>query len=388
MAWADDDGVVASRRQPAAEVEMSRGRWALWLGPPIAVLAIGLVLSRFQPGAEAGGRSTAPPTGDCAVSPVATDAAGTVQTDVGSGAWWRLAEKLDEAGSMAGRELAVGRGGATGLALDLAVESTASGPVGGVVVVASDDGRRSTVRLVSAVAGCSWLVHQSQDVVRGAILDPSDGTVLGHLVERATRADLGTWRFGAPGALTKPVLVAPPLDAGDKTIWVTDLRLDQVGGSLAVQSCGEASCLTRIFDLQVPGAAIATLEGEQGALIGLAGGRLVTWSACPNLPCSILTWDIATGARRQVIDAAQAAAVTADGRWLVATLDASAGRTLRYELGTGAHWLVRGVAAGELVLRAGAGATSGLQLKADEVGTTLPGAIPHPFRPAAAEVIP
>jgi len=368
---------------------MSRRRWSLWLGPPIVVVAVGLILGRFQPGAEAGGRSTAPPAGACAASPVSTDAAGKVKKDAAAGSWWRIADKLDETGSMVGRQLAVGRDGATALTLDLAVESAASGPVGGVTVVASDDGRHSTVRLVSAVASCSWLVHESADVVRGAILDPNDGSVLAHLVERATRTDLGTWRFGAPGALTQPAQVAPALGGGPiGTIWATELRLDEAARSLAVQSCGERSCLTRIFDLRVSGVLLQKLEGEQGALVGFTGSRLVTWSACPNLPCPVESWDIATGARQVLVDAAQAAAVSADGRWLVATLDAQAGRTLRYDIATGAHRLVRGVAAGDLVLGTGAGSTSGLQLKADEVGITSTGAIPHSFRPAAAEVIP
>src|SRR6266542_3293015 len=152
---------------------MSRRHWSLWLGPPLVVLTVGLVLSRFQPAAEAGGRSTAPPAGACAGSPVSTDAAGRVRQDVGVGSWWRIADRLDESGSMAGRQLAVGRGGATGLTLDLAVESAASGPLGGGVVVASDDVRQSTIRFVSDAASCSWLVHQSADVVRAAILDPT-----------------------------------------------------------------------------------------------------------------------------------------------------------------------------------------------------------------------
>jgi hypothetical protein len=368
---------------------MSRRRWSLWLGPPVVVLAVGLILGRFQPGAEAGGRSTAPPAGACAASPVSTDPAGKVTKDTAAGSWWRIADRLDESGSMVGRQLAIGRGGATALTLDLAVESAASGPVGGVVVVASEDGRRSTIRLVSALAGCSWLVHQSADVVRGAILDPNDGSVLAHLVERATRNDLGTWRFGAPGALIKPTLVAPPLAAHPiGTIWATELRLDEAARSLAVQSCGEKSCLTRIFDLSVAGGPGRKLEGDQGGLVGFTGSRLVTWSACPNLPCPVVAWDIATGAQQVLVDAAQAATVSADGRWLVATLDAGAGRTLRYDIATGARWLVRGVAGGELVLGTGGAATSGLQVNADEVGVTSTGSIPHSFRPAAAEVIP
>jgi hypothetical protein len=368
---------------------MSRRRWSLWLGPPVVVLAIGLVLSRFQPGAEAGGMSTAPPAGACAASPVEIDAAGKVKQDVGPGSWWRIADRLDQSGTMVGRQLAVGRGGATGLLLDLDVESAASGPIGGLVVAVSDDGRHSTIRLVSTVAGCSWLVHESADVVRGAILDSTDGSVLAHVVERATRNDLGTWRFGAPGALAQPALVASALEVSPiGTIWSTELRLDAAATSLAVQSCGEKSCLTRIFDVRVPGAPVRQLDGEQGALVGFTGSRLVTWSACRNLPCSVEAWDVATGTSQVLVDAAQAAAVSPDGRWLVATLDSGAGRTLRLDLATGARWLVRGVAAGELVLGTGAAATSGVQLRPDEVGIASTGSIPHSFRPAAAEVIP
>jgi hypothetical protein len=373
---------------PAAEVEMSRRGWWPWLGPPVAALVIGLLLLRFQPGAEAGGKRTAPPTGACAASPVSTDDAGRVRPDAAVGTWWRIEERLDQSGSMAGRKLAVGRDGALGLTLDLDVESGASGPVGGVVVAVSDTGRKSTIRLVSAVAGCSWLVAERQDVVRGAILDPTDGSVLAHVLERSTREDLGTWRFGAPGALTEPVRVADPLrSVAGGVVWSTDLRLDAVGGALAVQSCGKAACVTRVFDLGT-GTQVGNVKGDQGALIGFAGGRLVTWTSCRNFPCAIVAWNVASGAHQQLVEAARAAAMSADGRWLIATIDADSGRTLRYDLASGNHWLVRGLAAGEHVLDVGAAASSGIQVRPEEVGITSNGAIPHSFRPAAAEVIP
>jgi hypothetical protein len=381
-------GSPPSAGHPAAEVEMSRRRWWPWLGPPLAVLVVGLLLLRFQPGAEAGGKRTAPPTGACAAAPLPTDGGGNVRQDAAVGTWWKIEDRLDQSGSMVGRQLDVGRAGARGLSLDLDVESSASGPVGGVVVAVSDTGRKSTIRLLSAVAGCSWPVDGSQDVVRGAILDPTDGAVLAHVLERATRADLGTWRFGASGALTEPIRVADPLPSvAGGVVWATDLRLDAGGTTLAVQSCGEATCVTRLFDLGAA-ALTGTVKGEQGALIGFAGDRLVTWSSCRNFPCAILAWNVATGAHQQLVDAAQAAAVSADGRWLIATLDADTGRTLRYDLATGNQRLVRGLAAGERVLGVGAAAASGLQVRPDEVGITSNGAIPHPFRPTAAEVIP
>ena len=369
---------------------MSGRRWSLWLGPPIALLAVALVLGRFQAGAEAGGRTTPPPTGACAASPISRDAAGRPNRVVGPGSWWKLTERLDADGAMAGRQLAVGRGGATTLMLDLAIETVASGPIGGVVVVATDDGRRSEIRLVSGSQACSWLIDQSEDIVRGAVLDPGDGSVLAHLVDRETRADLGTWRFGAPGALAQPALVATALPPGtvEGPVWTTDLRLDQAGRSLAVQSCTETGCLTRLFDLRVPGRDPAILTGAQGSLLGFAPGRLLTWAACFGFPCGIQSWDLASGTATTLLDRADAAAVTGDGRYVVASTDARAGHALRIELATGARALVKGIDAAEVLLPVGVAATSGIQVAADEIGVGTPGGNPRSFRPAAAEVIP
>jgi hypothetical protein len=390
--------VVASRRQPAAEVEMSGGRrWARWLGPPIVLGAVALVLSQLHAGAEAGGRTTPPPVGVCAASPLVTDAAGRPRRDAGPGSWWTLGERLDAHGAMAGRRLAVGRGGATTFALDLPVEAVASGPVGGVVVLAADVDQRSEIRLVSVGGACSWLVGSSGDVVRGAILDPRDGSVLAHLVSRAARDDVGTWRFGGAGeaALGPPTLVAPALDAGmlDGPAWVTDVRLDTTARLLAVQSCTDRGCLTRVFDLESSAAAPVVLRGAsagtaQGPMLGFANGKLLTWAACPGYPCAVQAWDLASGTSSIVLDRAEGAAVTRDGRFLLASTDSRAGRTLRLDLVTGRAVLVRGLRAGELLLASGVAATSGVQLGPDEVAVGAPGATPHSFRPVAAEVIP
>jgi hypothetical protein len=377
---------------------MSGGRhWVRWLGPPIVLGAVALVLSQLHAGAEAGGRTTPPPVGACAASPLATDTAGMPRGDVGPGSWWTLGERLDARGSMAGRRLAVGRGGATTFAIDLPVESVASGPVGGVVVLASDDEQRSEIRLVSVTDACSWRIGSSGDVVRGAILDPLDGSVLAHLVNRATRADLGTWRFADPStsAIDTPVLGAPALEAGllDGPAWITDLRLDSTARLLAVQSCTDTGCLTCILDLQSVAAAPVVLRGvaadtAQGPLLGFANGKLLTWAACPGYPCAVQAWDLATGTTSIVLERADGAAVTRDGRFLVASTDSRSGRTLRLDLITGKAVLVRGLHAGELLLASGVAATSGVQLGTDEVAVGAPGATPHSFRPVAAEVIP
>jgi hypothetical protein len=372
-------------------------RWARWLGPPIVLGAVALVLSQLHAGEAVGGRTTPPPVGACVASPLATDAAGKPRRDVGPGSWWTLADRLDARGVMAGRRLAVGQGGATTFGLDLPVESAASGPVGGVVVLATDGDRRSEIQLVSVSGACSWLVGSSGDVVRGAILDPLDGSVLAHLVSRATRADLGTWRFGGPGNATPdtPVLVAPPLADGvlNGPAWVTDLRLDTTARLLAIQSCTDTGCLSRVFDLQAPANAAfvlrgATTEAAQGPMLGFANGKLLTWAACQGYPCAVQAWDLATAASSVLIDRADGAAVTRDGRFLLASTDSRAGRTLRLDLVTGKAVLVRGVRAGEQLLSSGVAATSGVQLNADEVAVGAPGGAPRSFRPIAAEVIP
>ena len=369
---------------------MSRRRWSVWLGPPVVLLAVALVFSRFQAGAEAGGRTTPPPAGACAASPIATNAAGKPRREVGPGSWWTISDRLDDKGAMAGRQLAAGRGGATAVTLDLGIESAASGPIGGVVVVTNDDGRRSEIRLVSAVDGCSWRVEGVDDVVRGAILDPGDGSVLAHLVDRETRADLGTWRYGVGAALAKPILVAPPLmAAADDPVWVTDLRLDHTNTTLAVQSCAGEGCLTRVFDLRQPARAPIELKGGQGPLVGWSNGRIITWAACSMLPCSIQQWDVVRDGKPSVVhELAEAAALTPDGRYLLAAVESQAGRTLRIDLATGARALVKGISAGELPIAAGPTATGGFQGTPDEVGLIAFGANPRSFRPSAAEVIP
>ncbi|HEY4228335.1 MAG TPA: hypothetical protein VGM49_08340 [Candidatus Limnocylindrales bacterium] len=363
--------------------------------------AVALLLSQLHAGAEAGGRVTPPPIGACAASPIETDAGGRPRRDVGSGSWWTLNDRLDGHGAMAGRRLAVGRNGATTLALDLPVESVASGPMGGVVVLATDDEQRSDIRLVSVGGACSWHVGSSGDVVRGAILDPLDGSVLAHLVSRATRDDLGTWRFGGPAAaaLGEPVLVAPALGAGllQGPAWVTDLRLDTTSRLLAVQSCTDSGCVTRVFNLAANAASTAaapvvlrgsTADAAQGPMLGFANGKLLTWAACNGYPCAIQSWDLATGATSVVLAQADGAAVTRDGRFLVASTDNRNGRTVRLDLVNGQVALVRGVRAGETLLPTTVAAASGVQLGTDEVAIGAPGATPHAFRPAAAEVIP
>jgi len=365
---------------------MSRRRWPLWLAPPIALIATAVVLGRLQPLVEAGGRHSPAPPGACPSAPLANDSAAATGS-----AWWTLTDRIDHTGTLAGHVLAVGRGGAAGLTLELPAEASVSGPVRGAVLAASDDGRSSRLRVVSASGACSWLIDETFDVVRGAVLDPADGSVLAHLVDRATRADLGTWRFGGGGALGEPTIVLGPLPRGrlDGPAWTTELRLDAAAGLLAVQSCADTGCATRLVDLSGDGPRVRELAGRQGSLVGLVGGRVLTWARCPGVfPCGVEAWDLETGTVVTILDGAQAAAITADGRYLAATVDGHTGRTIRIDLASGARALVVGPPAGEFVLADGAAAVAGLEVADDEIAVMTPGGIPHPFRPAAAEVIP
>src|SRR5205814_10673217 len=133
---------------------------------------------------------------------------------------------------------------------------------------------------------------ERSDVVRNAIIDPHDGAVFAHVVARDSRADLGTFRIARSGASLSARLVAAPLAGALATevgqVFGTGLAIDGSGHLLAVQSCTDLACLTRIFDLVRPGAAPMVLRGaDQGPLVGFAGKDLVTWSACVGNPCGL-----------------------------------------------------------------------------------------------------
>lgn len=364
---------------------MSGRRWKLWLGPPIALVAVALLLGRFQPGAEAGGRVTPRPVGVCAKAAPDVRGAPAVR-----GAFWRLVDRLDGDGTLVGRTLFAGRDGATNLTLELAPESSASGPIGGIVTVTSDDGRFSDVLLVSATEGCSWLLHRTQDVVRSAILDTNGGSVLAHLVSRETRADKGTWRISGmdPDASVAMVLVPPPVQPQLGQIWATELQLDDSGSHLAVQSCAEAGCLTRIVALDGSGGGVATVGGlEQGQAIGFTGDRVLTWAHCQGLPCEVQAWRVGAAKPEILIDQAAGAAVTRDGRYLLAILD-DTGRATRVDLAARSGQRTQGVTAGALPLETGAGAYAGYEAGADEIALAAPGADAYAFSPSKAAVVP
>jgi hypothetical protein len=376
---------------------MRKRRWPIRLGAALIVVA-GLVAAvaalRLQGDVEAGPRSQIPAPAACSSSPV--NAGEPIAPQLG--AWWKSVERLDDAGSLVGRQVFVGRDRAAVAVLDLAPESAVSGPVGGTVVATTDAGSRSEIRLVSVGNACAWVAYQTTDVVRSAILDPQNGTLFLHLLDRSTRTDRGIWRLpGISGSVDEPALVARPLTAASAAVasvgvvWSTQLRLDARGAKLAVQSCGDLGCLVRVVDLRDAPFDPLVLGGpDQGDLLGFAGEELVAWARCPGLPCSVMTWDPSTGRRRTLVDSASSAGLTGDGRRLVAVISNGQGSVgLEIDPATGAARPLVSLPPGLAPLPQGADATTGLEVADDEIVIGSPASDPRAFRPdGPPEVVP
>jgi len=264
---------------------MVRSAWIRRTGPGIvALLAVGMLTSTtfgardhpWAPGACAG------PAG-----PAAAD-----------DPWFRIDPILGATGGLAGQRLVVGRTSGTGRrALELAPESFAAGPFGSVVLAGTDDGTGSQLLALDVVAGCATTVDTSTDIIRRATLTPDRRGVVEFRLDRRTRADLGIWvkPLGPDGAATRAV--APiELDERFGRTWSTELVWSQDGADLAIQSCGESACRTRVF---TPGTGrLRLVDGlDIGPAIGLADGRLVAYLACRGLPCPVVAVTIEDGTR-------------------------------------------------------------------------------------------
>jgi hypothetical protein len=246
-------------------------------------------------------------------------------------------------------------------------------------VVASDDGSSSLVQLLSLRDGCLWVAARSEAIVRRAIAT-RDG-IVAHLVERASRRDLGIWlyaRDASPGTAPTRILdpVADPLllAAAIDRVWTTDLRLATDGRRLAIQSCGERHCLTRIVDPAAQAAPVVVTDERQGGLIGLGPDGLLTWEACDGLPCAVLLappW----GGARTVAESVAAAALSAAGRLVVTIVDGEGERNVGIDLRTGDRATMPGGAPGLRPIAGGPSATSGLEVAPDEVAVGADGSL-------------
>jgi hypothetical protein len=230
----------------------------------------------------------------------------------GETAWTEITPVLDATGTLVGQRLVVGSG-STRHRLDLPPESFAAGPFGRVVLVGDDDGRRSRLRAIDAVAGCAWPIATEASVIRRATLTPDGRAVLEMRVGRRDRADQGIWQR----TLTRPApprRILPPIamDGRFGRTWSTEFTWSVDGDRVAVQSCGAAACRTRVLDPWTERAELVD-DPDLGPIVGLSRDRLVVYRACRGLPCGVVSVDPTTHARSVLTEAAGRAVLTGHG---------------------------------------------------------------------------
>jgi hypothetical protein len=213
---------------------------------------------------------------------------------------------LDVSGTLAGQRLTLGLVGQTPRRIDLPPESFASGPVRGRVLVGDDDGSRSRLRIVDVGRGCATDVARDAAVIRGAVLATDLTATWEHRVDRATRADLGIWRRATADGRASRALPGLAPDERHGRTFSTELRW-AADGRLAVASCGELACRTRLLD---PTTGIVKAIEATGQVLGVDRDAVVAYGACPGLPCPIVRVDAATGGRDVLVDEAGPAAMS------------------------------------------------------------------------------
>ncbi len=251
--------------------------------------------------------------GDPPWDPPPCDVLGPGDARASTGAWYRLDPVLDESGTLVAQRLVVGAAGVAARRLELAPESFASGPVGGLVLVGEDDGRASRLRLLDPARGCATAMADEADVIRSSVLAADGRIAFEHRVDRASRADLGIWRRklvaqGGSGPSATRVLDGLAPDPAQGPTFVTDLILSP-DGRLAVSSCAERACRVRVLNAGSGRLGELSMVDDVGPALGVAGGRLVVRAACPGQPCELLAIDLSDGRRTTLVEAAGSAAL-------------------------------------------------------------------------------
>jgi hypothetical protein len=299
------------------------------------VIALGAVGAIASTAIGAGQRPWTPR----ACSDDATALAAAVQSarpigvsDLGLETWFRMDPQLDRAGVLQGQRLALGvDGDRSSWVMDLPAESFAAGPFGLTVLVGTDDGSTSRLEVADVKDQCSWALSEESDVIRRATIDPTGTTIYEMRVDRDTRADLGIWSRPLDGS-SAAVRVLEPIGADDRfgRTFTTEFSWELSGSGLAVQSCGEAACRTRVFD-PAGGKVRTVAEPELGVLVGFESDVLVTYAACPGFPCRVVGTDLTTGDRSILAEAGAVAVLvaTADGPRVVHEQIDETGTSLR-----------------------------------------------------------
>ena len=248
-------------------------RWIRGALPVAALALVGVGTLARPPLLEAADPPWDPPPCPAAVRPS------------GAAVWFRLDGLVDDAGTLTGQRLTVGRLGAGGRTMDLPPESFATGPSAGRVLVGADDGDRSRLSLVDVEAGCATRIAEEDAVVRAALVTPDGVAVVEHRVDRATRADLGVWRVPLDGGRDRRLVAGLAADARYGRTFSTELRWAP-DGQLAITACGEARCRTRLLDTA---SGRSTSVGPTGPVIGVTSdGAVIAHEPCGGYPCAIV----------------------------------------------------------------------------------------------------
>ena len=230
----------------------------------------------------------------------------------------RSSPVLDATGSLAGQRLTIGdrRRRRRAPALDLPAESFAAGPFGHVVLVGADDGAASRLRVLDLDAGCTWTIAVEAAVIRRATVEPGWPVTSSRRGSIATsRADLGIWRRPIDGHAGRASASSrhPIEDGRFGRTWSTEFAWSVDGDRLAVQSCGEVACRTRVLDPST--GALAAGRRPVARAPGRPDHRPCrVVRACRGLPCGLVAVDVRTRSLgRSLSDAAGEARVIGRG---------------------------------------------------------------------------
>ena len=292
---------------------MVESRWRRWIGPGvIAIVGVASIASVTVGAAQRPWTPIDCPEGAGNRTAAARWDAPTELGSLPGEAWFRLDPRLDRDGALTGQRLALGLDGERGSRiLDLPPESFAAGPFGRVVLVGSDDGSASRLRAVDVAGRCAWDLDETTDVIRRATVDPAGLAIHEMRVDRATRADLGIWSHPIDGS-GPATRVLGPIEADPRfgRTFSTEFAWDLEATRLVVQSCAEVACRSRM--VMPTGETAPSLDDPGlGLLVGLDADRLVTYAACPGLPCPVIATNLTTGQRTELPDGAVTAVLVA-----------------------------------------------------------------------------
>jgi hypothetical protein len=313
---------------------MRESRWVRWIAPGVFAAWTVSTMSSATAGAALGPPGWVPaacPGPAARLMETIRVATTPTPSEARGGPWYRIDPEIGPDGSLDGQQLSLGVVGESVVrTIFLPSESFAAGPFGRVILVGADDGRISRLQAVDVTRGCSWSIAESTDVIRRATIDPSRTSILEMRVARRGRADLGVWRRVVGGVEEAQRILLPPVpDERFGRTFATEFMWDATGTRVAVESCGEIACRTRLLH---PDGGVASMEDPTlGPLVGVDGETVVSYGACRGLPCPIIATDARSGIQNVVVaDGGPAVIVTTSaGPRLVDEVISGSDRRLR-----------------------------------------------------------